>query len=148
MGLIKNPLTNPAVKAICFLKEDGDLRNCAYFTEELLTIIIKGRSHQTAMDQVKRLSLGTRKMLGPIVSGGIVFPLSMVAIFGDFGNSFFMMMIAIASLLLFMYGFGGSPAITINTPAGTHHYFIPRSGHNIEKFIKYFNSKEYLEEEV
>lgn len=145
--MVTDPSKNPDIKAICFLKKDGDMRNCVYFSLDELTITIKGRSHKTPLSQVKSITLGTRKLLGPIVAGGIIFPLSSLAMIGNFGNTFFYMMIlSILGIFLLIFGFNGSPAISVITSGGTHHYFIPRMGINIENFISYFNSGRYLDD--
>ena len=136
-----NPLYDLTVKAICFLRKDGDQDNCVYFTEGALIIILKGRKHLTPVNLVRSISIGNKKLLGPIVAGGIIFPLSSLALLGNISNFFFMMILMIAGLFLLLYGFGGSAAISIETASGTYHYFIPRTGKNLEDFIKYFNSE-------
>jgi hypothetical protein len=139
--LNNNPLYDPSVKAICFLKKNGDQSNCLYFTEDMLIIILKGRKHPTPVNQIRRISLGNKKLLGPIVTGGIIFPLSSLAFLGNISNPFLMMTLMIAGLFLLLYGFGGSAAISIETTGGTHHYFIRKTGKNLEDFIKYYNSE-------
>jgi len=137
-------INDPSIKAICFLKKNGDEKNCIYLVGEELVIIIRGSKHTSHLADVQRILLERKKLLGPIVAGGIIFPLAGLAFLGNISNSFLMMLIMIAGLFLFIYGVGGSLSLTIQTTVGPHHYFLRRGGKNIDDFINYINKKEYL----
>lgn len=109
-------------------------------TSESLVINIRGRKHVTPNDQIKKLSLTRKKLLGPIVAGGIIFSLSGLAMLDNLYDPFYLMILLISGIFLLLYGYGGSMAISIETAGGFHYYFIKRTGKNIEEFMKYFNT--------
>lgn len=140
-----NEYPEPLIKAICFLKKNGDQRNCIYTTSENLVVIIRGRKHSTPLGLIKRISLTKKKLLGPIVIGGIIFSLSGLGILSNFSYPFELMLSLIGGALLFLFGYGGSLAISIETTGGFHYYFIRYTGKNLENFIKYFNENRIKE---
>ncbi len=104
-----------------------------------LTVFEDWQTRKFSLSQVLGMEIGFRRLMAPLIIGGIVAPLSFLAAF----NSEFNFWISIASfligLLLFYYGLQGSYQVTIKLIAHEFKFFIDEKSEAVEGFVRYVN---------
>jgi hypothetical protein len=94
-----------AAKAIVFLHQRNDHKNKAMVTAEDLVIVRKSKPHFYKIENIKSLSFRQRKFLLPLVAGGILTPLGIVAMFGNYFNPYIVVLLILTGIYLLYEGF-------------------------------------------
>lgn len=128
--------------AVCFLKKENDRHNQCLLTEKSLVITRKGKTASFLLPEVTCLSLNSRKMMLPLIAGGIFAPLSILAIDKNLFEPWAILTWLILNLFLFYFGWMGYSVLTVEHN-GIHQDFpVKYPGENLKAFIKFVN--EYL----
>ncbi len=138
---ISNPLDKENdVWAVCHLTNKKDARNQCILTRNKLLITRRGRDHNFLVETVDTVSTGRRKLLLPIITGGILTPLALLAIFNNYLSTNLTLPTFFAGLFLLYYGFSGAATIIITTNGNEKYVFINAISENLLKFITFSNA--------
>lgn len=130
---------SPHILAICSIdKVDDDQNKCA-LTRDHLYITRKGKQHVFELDQVTQIVFKQKKLLLPIVFGGIVGSLFLIAGFNFLINIWLALIIGLAGILLFYYGWVGRQALVLYTKVKEYDIFIDQVTSPLEAFISMIN---------
>jgi len=129
------------VQAIIYLKEEGNDAHKITLSDQRLIVVKSNKSHKFTRDEVKKLEINHRILLLPIIGGGIIASLSLLAIFEAYQSVFFLLTIFMTSLLLFYYGWQGELVVTIITRIKDFDFKIAGKTDNLEAFINFTNNQ-------
>lgn len=130
--------------AKCPLKEVSDQSNYLYLTDKNLIVRINNRQFIYNIDNLISLNWTTKKLLFPIVSGGFIASLSVIAYMNGILHPWLLLFLFISGILLFYYGFAGVPALVLNFSNSQEHYLIKNSTLYLERFVDFVN--QYLKQ--
>ncbi|MGB3179835.1 MAG: hypothetical protein WBB45_00485 [Cyclobacteriaceae bacterium] len=133
------------------LLKEGDDRNRLLFTNQRLIVFRHGKLSTYDRSRLSHISLGHKKLLGPLIGGGIAGGLTLFAIFKGIAASSLAIILLIICAYLFYLGISGSPALIIYQGAGRNAasdiILIPRGGEGVQGFIGYVNRQLIVREE-
>lgn len=128
--------------AVCYLGKANDNTNQCLLTDRALIINRKGKASRYPLNEIVRLSINSRKMMLPLITGGIFVPLSIIAIakniFAPWGILSWLML----NLFLFYFGWLGYNVLTIQLGGTSQDFPIKVKGANLKAFIQFTN--EYI----
>lgn len=101
------------IKAFCYLYKDKDERNKCLLTDQHLIILIKDYENIYPLHQIANIQLENRYSMFPLIAGGIMLPLSLIAIFKYLYDPWILIYILIIGGLSFYMGWLGHPVINI-----------------------------------
>jgi hypothetical protein len=125
--------------AICNIVSADDDQNKCTLTHEHLYITQKGKQHAFKLDQITKVSFKQKKLLFPLVLGGVVGSLFLIAGFNFLINIWIAMIVGLAGILLFYYGWIGSQTIAILTNVKEFDIFINQITPPLRGFVKMVN---------
>lgn len=129
---------NPPV-AIYYLERENDNNNRCLLTENALIITRKGKTTQYSTSEIALLSINRRKMMLPLIVGGIFSPLSIIAIAKNLFVPWAILSWLMLNLILFYFGWQGYNVLTVELH-GLHHDFpIKVRGNNLVAFVDFVN---------
>lgn len=130
-------MNNPI--AICYLYQANDEQNCLWLTKEHLYVKEKGKLRRFDLERVQRLGVEHRRWWFPVVAGGILAPLSLVAILLNLYNPWWLISLLMGAMLLWYWGATRHAVLAIHQ----HHHRqdIPLSvvTQNLQAFIRFTN---------
>jgi hypothetical protein len=88
---------------------------------------------------VRRVRVAFRRLLLPLISGGISTPLFAVALWNQLINFWFGIGIVMAGLSLLYYGWLGTHQVSIDFAQNTFNYFTDHKNPDLEKLIDHTN---------
>jgi hypothetical protein len=88
-------------------------------------------------EQVKDIAIVHKKLLFPLIAGGILFPLSFLALFHDLFNPYWMLLVIMTGLFLLYYGLAGRRLLTIYTHIHEHDIAINTADPHLAAFIEF-----------
>lgn len=127
------------VQALCYLSQEGDIKNRAFLTDQSVIFSRKGRIYRYERGAIKSVSLRQRIFLMPIIAGGIMTPLAIVALINDMGNLWILLIMILTGMFLLYYGIVGGPAITITTSVKEYDIFLSFISPQVRSFVRYIN---------
>lgn len=130
----------PAVIATCFLHETGNEQNKLLLSPEHLQVRYQGRLRAFLLDHLRRLSFNHRKLMLPLVLGGITASLSLVAIFKTYYNPWLMLSLMLAGCLAAYRGYQGSWVLTVEEDKTYTDYYLSSVSPNLRAFVAYANT--------
>ena len=133
------PGHDETVRIICYLGKEGDDQNVCKITDLNLWVVRKGKPVSYELQDLVRLAHQDRKLIVPLVAGGIISTLSVLSITNFLFNPLLILIILFTGLGLFYYGWLGSQALNIVTKAGEYNVFIPAVSENLKAFTSYVN---------
>jgi hypothetical protein len=129
--------TTPSPLARCFLLQHGDTTHQAILTTQSLEITQKRRREYFDLSSVKSIELVYRKILFPLVIGGIITPLAGLALFTSYGPIHFIFALFFLGLFLFYYGITGTQSIVVTTSWKVFDFFVRDTSPQLEAFVRY-----------
>ena len=127
--------------AIVFLHSRNDSRNRAILTSEDLIIIRKAKSHIFALDNIRLLAFHKRKLLLPLIMGGILVPLGLVAMFGDYFNPYLVVLLILSGIYLFYEGFNERWTLTVHGLSSDVNFSLFFVSDNLRAFVDFVNGQ-------
>lgn len=125
--------------AVYYFGRESDNNNRCLLTESTLFITRKGRTTQYPVSEIALLSINRRKMMLPLIMGGIFSPLSVIAIVKNLFVPWAILSWFLLNLLLLYFGWQGNSVLTVELH-GTHHDFpINSRGNNLYAFVDFVN---------
>lgn len=130
-------LEDEAIIAMSYIARDGDEKNKCFLSKNNLFIRHRGRLEKYDLPSIKDIQFKHKMLLFPMIAGGVIAPLSALALLNDYGNPWALLTMLILGLLTLYYGYEGSPALSITTNVKEYDYFISRPTPNLFAFAKY-----------
>ncbi|MDF9800735.1 uncharacterized protein (DUF952 family) [Catalinimonas alkaloidigena] len=123
--------------AIAYLQQDEDKENKCILTSQRLIVIHRGRVNSFERHHIKDLGFSKRRIMLPLVSGGIMAPLSLLAIFLNLYNPWPLMFIFFLGLALFYLGWQQHPVLTVRDGVKEHDFFLKEATPNLRAFTSF-----------
>jgi uncharacterized protein (DUF952 family) len=101
------------IKAFCYIYKDKEEKNKCLLTDQHLVILLKNTENSFPLNQIVNIQLENRYSMFPLIAGGIVLPLSLVAIFNNLYDPWILIYLMIIGGLSFYMGWLGHPVISI-----------------------------------
>ena len=130
---------NSHILAICYIEKNKDEQNKCSLSNEHLYIKRKGKAYSFELEQVISLVFKQKRLLFPLVVGGIVGSLFLIAGFNFLINIWVAMIVGLAGMLVFYYGYVGSKTLTISTKLKEYDIFINDPTPPLEGFVSLVN---------
>lgn len=130
----------PQIIATCYLHETGNEQNKLLLSSEHLQLRYQGRLRAFSLEHLRRLSFNHRKLMLPLVLGGIAASLSLVAIFKTQYNPWLMLSLMLAGCLAAYRGYQGSWVLTVEEDKTHTDYYLSSVTPNLQAFVTYANT--------
>ncbi len=138
---ISNPLDKEnEAWAVCYLSREGDAKNKCTLTRDEFLITRKARLYHYPVSQIQTVYLEKRKLLLPVIVGGILSPLSLLAIYENMFPPGILLPLFFAGLFMLYYGWSGAMALIIQTSARVYYIFMPNDTDHLTRFIAFSNT--------
>ena len=125
------------VRAIVYLLKEGDERYKCFLTDDELVVVYLKREEHYPLDILTNIDFGHKKMLLPLVGGGILAILSFLMIFRNLFNPWLSLLALVIGTLALYAGWEGRPSLTVSTPAYEHHFLLRSISPNLKAFRKF-----------
>ncbi|MBX2842125.1 MAG: hypothetical protein KTR26_10150 [Flammeovirgaceae bacterium] len=112
-------------------------------TENELIIFRDKKIHFFPLNKIKPLEINFKYFIIPLITGGIVTPLSLVAFFNNFLPRWPGIAFIFVGAMLIYYGMKGSYQITIETGNDHYSFFVDENNPKLEAFIAKINKLIY-----
>lgn len=123
-----------------YLRRAGDESRKALIYDNRLVFVHGEKRREFDFSKVTRLSLNRRKLLLPLVLGGILVPLLLVGLFAAGSRPQLLLLLLFPSSLLFYLGWEGQEVLTVTGLRREADVQIHRSSHHIRAFVAFVNS--------
>lgn len=123
--------------AIAYLQQAEDQENKCMLTSQRLMVVYRGNLSSFERHHIKNLSFNERRLLLPLVIGGIMAPLSLLAIFLNLYNPWPLMFILFLGLALFYLGWQQHPVFTVTDSVKDHDFFLKNISPNLSAFVTF-----------
>lgn len=130
----------PQIIATCYLHEAGNEQNKLWLSPEHLQVWHRSRLRVFPLEQLRRLEFNHRKLMLPLVLGGIAASLSLVAIFKTHYNPVLMLCLMVAGCLAAYRGYQGSWVLTVEESKTYTDYYLSSISPNLRGFVAYVNT--------
>lgn len=127
------------IYAFCYIGKQGDEKNKCLLSNKHLIIIRKGRPHYFPAENILDISFKQRRLLLPLVAGGIIVPFSLLLIFRNAFHTWPVLFLLFGGIFLLYFGYIGRLAITIQTIIKEYDVFVQEATPNLEAFINFAN---------
>ncbi len=131
--------------AKCYLGDEEEEWNKCELTNQRLIVKKKKRTWEFILNQIKEISISQRKLLIPLIFGGVFTPLIMVGFFMDIFHPVFSLLLIISGIFIFYIGWLGKKMLTIELSSGRFDLSIDFPTYNLLAFIDYAN--QYIQEQ-
>ena len=126
--------------AFVYLLADGDRDNMVYVSHQHLLVIRKGKRHTFRLDHLRSISTATKKLLLPLLLGGIITPFAFVSFFVNLFLPWVHLIMILGGMALFYVGMMGMQELTITSRSGEEHNFsLSRVSKNLVAFNDFVN---------
>lgn len=124
--------------------EKGSRKVC-YLSFQKLILDINGRIYSYELNQIVRLSFQQKLLLLPLIFGGILAPLSLIALINDLLDTWTMLISFMVGSLLIYYGLEGRKTFSILTQVKEYDFFVNTVSKNIKAFILFVEKIKHQE---
>ena len=121
----------------CTIDFDGFMK----LTNQRLIVYEDQKLMKFPIQEVSNLEIGYKKFILPVIIGGIIAPLSLLAAFAGYFQFWIGMGLFITGLLLFYYGMQGGHQVIVHGPQADYKFFIDERTKQIEAFVQKTNQK-------
>lgn len=127
---------NEPIIAQCPLDPASPKKICLLSAQKL---IVKEGSRLSSFElaEIKDILIKKKLLLLPLIAGGILTPLSLIAIFNELLNLWAMLMTFMAGALLMYYGWEGRFSFSVVTRVKEYDFFISGPNKNIRAFREF-----------
>ncbi len=125
--------------ATCYLYQTDDERNRCWLTSQHLYVRSRGKTKRFDLERIQQLSVEYRRWWFPVVAGGILAPLSLLAILLNLYNPWWLISLLVGSMLLWYWGATQHAVLAIHQPH--HRQDIPLLAvtPNLRAFLQFTN---------
>jgi hypothetical protein len=130
------------LKAKVFLLKDGDTSNMAMVTDGKLMVVREGKKMLFSLAEVKALESTNKKLLFPLILGGIVAPFAFLSYFTNMFHPLLHLLLTLLGLLLFYVGWAGRAGLLVRMSKGHEEIvYLPSISKHLLAFIDYINGR-------
>jgi hypothetical protein len=123
-----------------YLRRAGDESRKAMLYNNRLVFVDGEKRREFDFNKVTRLNLNRRKLLLPLIFGGILVPLLLVGLFATGIRPQVILLMLFPSALLFYLGWEGQEVLTVTGSGREADVRIHRSNHHIQAFVEFVNN--------
>lgn len=123
--------------AKCYIQEENNEDNTCYLSRDNLYIKKRGIISHFPLDSIINITFKNKIFLIPIVFGGIIGSLSMIALFNAYYNVWVMMSLMMGGFALLYYGVEGGHALIVQTNVKEYDFFIRSASPNLKSFVTF-----------
>jgi hypothetical protein len=123
--------------AIAYLYRADDQDNKCMLTTKRLVVVYEGKVFSLEREHIRSVDFEQRRLLLPLVSGGIIAPFSLLAIFLNLYNLWYLMLLFFLGLLLFYLGLQQQPTLSIRDSVKSHDFFLREITPNLRAFVNF-----------
>lgn len=128
-------------KAIVYLLSEGDNKNKVLISDDQLLVIQKNQKQHFALKNLSMLKSEDKKMLFPLILGGIITPFSFLSYFINLYHPWVHLLSIMSGMFLFYYGWIGKSAFSIVLKNGNEKiFYLPSISKNLQAFIDFVNT--------
>lgn len=128
------------IKAFVYLLSEGDDGNKSMISDDHIRIIRSGKKNQFSLNSINSIIIESKKMLFPLIVGGIVTPFAFLSYFVNLFHPWLHLVSSLGGMLLLYIGWTGKSALTVNFKNGeTTHIYLPSVSKNLQAFIDFSN---------
>ena len=125
------------VLALCYLHAVNDEFNKCLLTNERLIVVYGEKYHYFQLDHVTNITFQIRRSMAPLLMGGIVAPLSLLAIFKNVFDPWLVMIVFFLSLYSFYFGWLGHTALSVEEGKTFHDFILKSTSSNLRAFVEF-----------
>lgn len=125
--------------AVCSLHRADDERNRCWLTAKHLVVLFRGRKYAFELAHVKNVALEQRRAWLPLIVGGIVAPLSLIALLLNLYNPWVLLYLFLPSLLLLYLGWLPYAVLAVHDAVKPHDFRLPFVSSNLRAFVRFAN---------
>lgn len=126
--------------ASALLQKKNSENHRIWFNADLLQVFYRGRLRVFEMEQISRISFNHRKLMLPVILGGTVACLSLVAIFKTFYDPWLMLTLLCTGCLSAYFGYTGRWVLTIEESKNYSDFFLKSVTPELKAFVAYANT--------
>lgn len=128
-------------KAIVYILTEGDNKNKVLITDDQILVIRKNKKQHFALKNLSLLKSENRKMLFPLILGGIITPFAFLSYFVNFFHPWIHLLSSMSGLFLFYFGWVGKSVFSIVFKNGDElNFYLPTISKNLQAFIDFVNT--------
>ena len=105
-------------------------------SDTTLLLCYQDKKYRYALDDLQGVSLRHKRLIAPLIIGGIFAPLSLVAVFQHLFHPMIGILMCIAGGLLCYYGFLGTHQLTVHTSGESTHFFVEEPNSQLKNFAE------------
>lgn len=124
----------------CYLGKQGDTANVMLLFLDKLVVIFRGQSIEFSFDQIRGMVIGRKKLIIPLVMGGIGTCLSWMSLQLGWYHYYTNLTLVFLFFGWMYYGFMGSDALEIHEKKHTHVFLIKVNHFVLNSFLKFVKS--------
>ncbi len=125
--------------AIYYLLEEGDERNRCWLTQEYFFVQQRGKLRRFDLERVQYLAVEQRRWWFPVVAGGILAPLSLLAILLNLYNPWWLISLLVGSMLLWYWGASKHEVLSVHQPHHRQDIALTMVTPNLRAFVNFVN---------
>lgn len=125
--------------AKCYIKKEDDDANMLYFDTRMLVMRSGGVSHRFALSAKITLTITHKKLMLPILFGGLVGCFTLISIWQNLFLPILILLLFLAAMGAFYYGWMGNFFLEITQFKTTINFPILKNPQNIQQFIEFFH---------
>lgn len=126
--------------AVCYFGREGDKKNMLTLDKDKISIVKNGKKDDYDITDMQQASKGHKRLLLPLIIGGVVSPLSIIAIYENTLSPFILLAVLFAGLMLLYIGQTGSEVLIFQHSKGKEEYvFLKSIPDHVVKFLFFLN---------
>lgn len=122
-----------------FLQSDKDDSNVIYLTSNRLILVRKSKVSEFLLSTLSSVYISTKKLLFPIIAGGILSSLCIAALGTNTYNPYYLLLGFLAGLALLYWGYTGSRALCIVEGNHETNLFLRSFAEPLHRFVDFVN---------
>lgn len=116
-----------------------DLTGKMILTDQQIAVFESNKWHRFPISRLKSLDVAHKNFILPLLLGGAIAPLALVAALSGYFQFWIAMSLVITGLMLFYYGVQGGHQVSLNFEGSEFRFFIDERNKNLNEFIGFTN---------
>ena len=125
------------ILAKCYIYERNNEENICYLSKDNLFVKNKGILSHFPLDSIMNISFKQKILLMPIIFGGIMAPLALIALFNGLYSVWLMLSLMMGGLALLYYGIEGGNTLSVQTNVKEYDFFLRSVSPNLKSFVSF-----------
>lgn len=136
------PITNSSPIALCYLDRINDEKNVCHLYGDYLLVIHKGKRHLFNRDTLLDVNVKHKKLLFPLISGGIIGTFFLISAFNFSINIWISLTFTCLGFIALYFGWYGTTTFSVTTSIKEYDFYL----HQVSKPVLAFSQfiKEYI----